>query len=345
MKDTVKALNNLTYDSLGKVQNIISKYIGVNCKIRENDKVAVKLNLVGPYEPDKAATTHPEVVCSLIEALLPYKCSIMLCEDIENEETLVKTGMKAVLDKYCLNFYNLRDFGYESISQDGTIYSYSSLIKHCDILIDIPKYKTHMFAYFTGAIKNMYGCISKKQRKELHKDVKNDQFAKHIYSIYSIRTPDLIITDAIVAMEGLGPSIGNPKYLGYLVLCQDGVEADCYLSNLVGYTVGDLPILQFATEGRKGVSSSDWGPDTAKRVTDFKRMPVYKGKLREKYLDILRRSYQVDRDLCIQCGECARNCPFEAIEFDGYPRFLRERCALCICCMELCPVNAINYKK
>lgn len=99
--------------------------------------------------------------------------------------------------KYDLEFYNLRDYGYESIIQNDTKYCYSSLIKHCDLLIDIPKYKTHVLTYFTGAIKNMYGCIIKSQRKELHKDVQSDQFAKHIYSIYSIRIPDLVITDAI----------------------------------------------------------------------------------------------------------------------------------------------------
>lgn len=349
MKSDMKILNSLTYDHLSKLQSVISTYVETNLNIKENSKVAVKLNLVGPYEPDKAATTHPEVVRCVVKALMPYKCQIMLCEDIENEKTLLKTGMKAVLEEYNLSFYNLRDHGYESISRNGTVYCYSSLIRHCDVLIDIPKYKTHLLTYFTGAIKNMYGCISKSQRKELHKDMQSNQFERHICAIYSIRPPDLVVTDAIIAMEGMGPSIGTPKYLGYLILCRNGIEADYCISNLVGYPAEDLPIFQTVTGimpellEKAGKLNSESG--IAERITDFRRMPVYAGKLREKYLDILRRSYQVDMKRCIQCGECARNCPFGAIEFDGYPRFIKERCALCICCMELCPVNAINYER
>ncbi len=349
MHNNLKIIKDLHYQDLSFLTKEISEYISKNCNINAADRVAVKLNLVGPFEPQKAATTHPEVVRSVVEALLPLGCEIVLCEDISEENVLEVTGIKELMKDYNLKFYNLRDYGYESVLVEGIEYMYSSLIESCDIVISVPKYKNHMLTDFTGAIKNMYGCISRKQRKELHKFIDAGDFANVICSIYSIRIPDLIIMDSIVCMEGMGPSLGEPRHLGYLVLSTDGVFADYYMSKLVGYETENLQVLQTAFKRELTKSKIDdlemIDCGFQDKEESFNRVPVYIGKYRKKYMDMLKRTYKVDDSLCIRCGACVDACPFHAITLKTIPEFDRDKCALCTCCMELCPTNAINYKK
>ncbi|EPR10460.1 DUF362 domain-containing protein [Ruminiclostridium papyrosolvens] len=349
MQNNLRIIKGLHYHDLSLLKKDVSGYVSKNCNIKKASKVAVKINLVGPFHPQKAATTHPGVVRLLVEALLPLGCDIVLCEDISDENVLEVTGIKEIMDEYNLKFYNLRDYGYETVVVEGMEYTYSSLIKSCDIVISVPKYKNHMLTDFTGAIKNMYGCISRKQRKELHKFIDADDFANIICSIYSIRIPDLIIMDAIVCMEGMGPSLGEPRYLGYLVLSTDGVFADYYMCNLVGYETETLQVLQSAFQSEMAKSKIDEleliGGGFQDKEESFNRVPVYKGKYRKKYMDMLKRTYKVDESLCVRCGLCVDACPFHAITLRKVPEFDRDKCALCTCCMELCPTNAINYKK
>ncbi len=50
---------------------------------------------------------------------------------------------------------------------------------------------------------------------------------------------------------------------------------------------------------------------------------------------------------CKKCGQCSKNCPAEAIEFNEgeFPKFLRKKCISCLCCFELCKYHAIEIKK
>lgn len=338
----------MNYDTLYKSYDQVYCYIKNSLLIEKGKKVAVKLNLLGPLKPEQAATTHPAVVSLIVDILISLECEVMLCEDIDDFTTIRETGILPVLEQYKLPFYNLREYGYKDIEVEGVTYQYSTLIDTCDVLIEIPKFKTHMLTNYTGAVKNMFGCIKKEQRKETHKLLDENDFANALCSIYSIRKPDIIIMDAIIAMEGMGPSFGTPKYLGNLILGTDGVLVDYYCTKMTGFDIKQLKTLQHAIRRKLSIFKSEeefdpYCPQNVDSNNELYRLPIYDNEDRQRYISVLRRLFTIDYDVCIGCGKCKEVCPFDAIEMENnIPKNNTSKCNLCICCMELCPVGAIR---
>lgn len=341
---------NVEYDDLSKYTDALYQHMCQSIPFYKHCSIAVKLNLVGPFSPDKAITTHPEVLELLLSVLSGLDYTIKVCEDIENEENITKTQIKPVLDKYGLEFYNLRDYGYTNIDINGIAYEYSSLILESDFFIQLPKFKNHLLTNYTGAIKNMYGCISYQQRKAFHKYTNLDEFSKIIGNVYSIRKPDYVIMDAITAMDGFGPSLGDPIKLGYLIFGEDSVSIDEFITKLVGYDTKELAVLKaawdmkLAKEKRNSIDNKESMVGSFER--EFEKLPVFHGPQYKKYFEILRHNYFIDYERCIGCGICIMKCPFKAITMkDGLPVITKEKCTMCTCCMEHCPKTAINVKK
>lgn len=240
MEKRLNIIDNLSYDFIYKNHDKLYEFIKTNKLIARGKKVAVKLNLPGPFKPELAETTHPRVVHIIVDILTSLKCEVMVCEDIEDLSTLRETGVLPVLKQYKLPFYNLRKYGYKDIEVDGQTYQYSTLIDTCDVLIEIPKYKTHKLTKYNGSIQSMFSCIKKEQREEMHKIIDENDFANTLCSVYSIRKPDIIIMDTIIH------SFGNPKFTGKLVLGTDGLLVDYCCTKATGFDMDQLKILQIA---------------------------------------------------------------------------------------------------
>ena len=338
-------IENLGYNDLLKHRDTIYHYINQSIDFSREVSVAVKLNLVGPFLPEKAATTHPEVLNLLLDVLSQLDCSIKVCEDILNNDSITKTQIKPILDKYGLEFYNLRNYGYENININGITYEYSSLILESDFVVQIPKFKNHLLTNFTGAIKNMYGCISYKQRKEFHREIVMDKFAKILCEVYSIRKPDFVIMDAITAMDGFGPSVGNPIKLGCLIFGEDSVYIDEFITNLVGYDPEELSVIKTAIDMKLYKNKFSKTENKIHFERNFELLPVFHRLEHKRYFDILRSNYFINYDRCVGCGICEKKCPFNAVIIEnGAPIFSKKKCTLCTCCMEHCPEAAINIE-
>lgn len=156
----------MSYDTLYKSYDQVYCYIKNSLLIEKGKKVAVKLNLLGPLKPEQAATTHPAVVSLIVDILISLECEVMLCEDMDDFTTVKETGILPVLEHYKLPFYNLREYGYTDIEVEGVTYQYSTLIDTCDVLMEIPKFKTHMLTNYTGAVKKICLAVLKKRTEK-----------------------------------------------------------------------------------------------------------------------------------------------------------------------------------
>lgn len=103
------------------------------------------------------------------------------------------------------------------------------LLIEADAFITLPVLKTHALTYFTGALKNQWGCVPQHNRILLHRVI--DEL---LASLQKAFRPKLTVMDGIVAMEGRGPVNGPARRLDLILVGQDAVAVDATSMRLVG---------------------------------------------------------------------------------------------------------------
>lgn len=103
------------------------------------------------------------------------------------------------------------------------------LLLEADAFITLPVLKTHALTYFTGSLKNQWGCVPQHNRILLHQVI--DEL---LASLQRILQPKLSLMDAIVGMEGRGPVNGEPRRLNVVLAGRDAVAVDATAMRLVG---------------------------------------------------------------------------------------------------------------
>jgi ferredoxin len=255
---------------------------------------------------------------------------------------------------------NLKEFGFRKISCQGEIMTsayISSLVLDSDFVINLPKMKTHSFMAFTGAIKNMYGIIPHGLRCNFHREYdKSELFGQMLVDLFSCAQPQLNIMDAIVAMEGEGPSAGSPRKVGLVLASVDAVALDAVASKIIGLDPMQIRTTDFASQ--RGLGTADWGKIELLgenildiEVQDFKQSAIAVGLIRKNIPAFLHGFIQwqlvlvprVLRKKCTACKECVDICPTGAASLaEGRAIIDKSRCIHCMCCHEVCRFYAIR---
>ncbi|HTU17786.1 MAG TPA: DUF362 domain-containing protein [Gemmataceae bacterium] len=205
-------------------------------------RVVLKPNLV-EYHRDKVINTHPHVVAAVIELCRREGAAEVLVAEgpghWRNVEYLVAaSGLGDVLRHYKTPFV---DLNHDEPSKrlnlgrlTGLEHLYlSQTVATADVVISLPKLKTHHWAVATLSLKNLFGTLPGIcygwPKNELHwRGIDNS-----IVDIAATRMPDLAIVDGIVGMEGDGPLNGTPKPMGVLVMGSDLVAVDATCCRLM----------------------------------------------------------------------------------------------------------------
>jgi uncharacterized protein (DUF362 family) len=230
-------------------------------------RVVLKPNLV-EYHRDKVINTHPHLIAAVIELCRREEASEVIVAEgpghWRNVEYLVAaSGLGDVLRHYKVPFVDLnhdepvKRINLGRLTKLEHLYL-SQTVASAEVLISLPKLKTHHWAVATLSLKNLFGTLPGIcygwPKNELHwRGIDNS-----IVDIALTRTPDLAIVDGIVGMEGDGPLNGTPKDMGIIVMGTDLVAVDatcCRLMQLdpekVGYLVlGSRKKLGALTEGQ-----------------------------------------------------------------------------------------------
>ncbi|NLJ46314.1 MAG: DUF362 domain-containing protein [Treponema sp.] len=228
-----------------------------------------------------------------------------------------------------------------------------------DILVSLPKLKTHKLMYFTGAAKNLFGIVPGLGKSLYHlRFPERREFGAMITDLVLAAKPAFALMDGVVGMEGPGPGNGTPRSLGWLIASRDCLALDWTASGLVGYDPEDVPYLKDARD-RGILSPGDIevrGLDpNGERVPDFKRIHVlhdtdfFRARL-PGFIHRIARNLAVERpafsDLrCVACAGCVKICPAKALSFrEGKkaPVIDYSVCIRCYCCHEICPADAIK---
>ena len=334
--------------------------------VRPGMCVGIKANLVAPMKPEAGATTHPALVAALTKRLVSLGAKVIVGDSPGGLFTPAAlhavyhaTGMAAAEAEGAeLNL----DCSSKTVNIDGLkmhSLTYTTWLDRCDAVIDFCKLKSHGMMGMSGAVKNLYGVIPgllKPQTHYLYPDA--EDFADMLVDINEHIKPALTLADAVLGMEGNGPTAGTPRHIGAVIASKTTYEADVVAAALIGADRQGVPTLRAAE--RRGLVCGDidkialCGNIEALKLTDFKFVPkrsihflsgskfkviphVIEGCLTQKPKPV--------KKLCVGCGKCASLCPAKAITMRGEkkktPHIDRSKCIKCFCCQEFCPKAAM----
>lgn len=337
---------------------------------RQGTKIAVKVNLVSAMAPDAAGTTHPQLVCELCRALVGRGAQVTVGDSpggLFTKEALRRVYRVCGLDQVEETGARLNwEVGTEDVSfpeaKAAHVFSCTSWIRQADLIIDFAKLKTHGMVGMTASVKNLFGAIPGTTKPEYHMRFPETQaFCNMLIDLNECLKPALNLVDAVVCMEGNGPTGGSPRKLGLLLSSVSPYNLDMVCADLIGLRRADVPTLQAAYE--RGLGPEDvtdvrviGEKTTAWRIPDFRGAASIRitftgsGPLGRLTEGIFKRAMQqvpkVKSSECIGCGKCAKICPAHAIAMAGKkPHIDRNRCIHCFCCQEFCPRGAMKVHR
>ncbi len=339
---------------------------GLGPLLKPRARVFVKVNHLASYAPpERAIITHPDFVAAVLRLLLDYDVSIVVGDDIASsgEDGYSPTGYRRMCEALGVGLVNLKETGFAEVRLPGSVLKKTYIARpvlEADILVNLPKLKTHSFAIFTGAVKNMYGVIPHGLRINYHRRfMRNEVFSQMLVDLYARVKHHLTVMDAVVGLEGEGPSAGAPKSVGVILASRDGVAVDAVASSIVGYN--PLQIFTLSEAEKRNIGAGDLsrieirGEDIALiRIQDFRHSAAAVRLFRWKLPAFLYAYIQaqlalipeVKPNVCTACQECVGICPAAAVILAGRTARVDEsKCLHCLCCHEVCPYQAIRLKR
>jgi uncharacterized protein (DUF362 family)/Pyruvate/2-oxoacid:ferredoxin oxidoreductase delta subunit len=330
-------------------------------------KVLVKPNLVIRYDSSRAATTHEAVVEAAAELLVRAGAQVSIADSpggIWSEAALRSlyraTGMEGAAERSgaALSY----DTTYRTVAYpEGKMsreFNVISAAWDADVIFDVCKLKTHTLAEMSNAVKNFFGTVPGVQKFSVHArygDHRERFFAalNDLCEMFCSHKTVIAVCDAVVGMEGNGPTGGRPRAIGCLLSSRDPFALDLAASRIIN--AGDTPMLRDAQ--RRGlcpaqVSQLDFVRDSYEKyvVADYVHADSYMAKAFDLIPPFLAPRPEIDRSECVGCGECVRNCPAQAMTLVTEGGKWRAKidygaCIRCFCCQELCTHCAVEIKK
>ena len=325
--------------------------LGFTGLFKKKRTVLIKANVAGPFPPAQAATTNPQIIRSIARAVRRLGSFPIIGDGPNSNQDCFKIcGYEKIAKEESIP---LLKFARHTLKEVKGGYleavEYADEVLDADIVINAPKLKTHALVNYTGAVKNMFGAVQPKQRKKMHIHNDPDYFANILLDVFNVRIPEMHVMDAIVGMEGMGPTHGVPRQIGGVFCSTDGLALDLFCTTLIGYPKEDVPQHNASIKrGMLSIADADGLTllgDPPPVVEDFRLIPQVKPEMKSRYLKMAMGSPIFLTDRCISCGLCADVCPNDAIDFfDKYPKVQAKLCINCYCCNELCPVGAVNFE-
>jgi uncharacterized protein (DUF362 family)/Pyruvate/2-oxoacid:ferredoxin oxidoreductase delta subunit len=363
MKSTVSIVKCQDYDE-GRVLRILRQSIdligGIQNFVKNGSRVLLKPNLLYGKSPENAITTHPSIVRGVIQ-IVREAGGIPSIGDSPSIGSLTKAaekaGIKAVADEMKCP---LVEFDKPVLLSKGTGKIFKQLeieqaVLEADVIINLPKWKTHAQMLLTLGVKNLFGCIPGPRKPLWHLKAGADRktFAQILFDIYQIIQPSLTILDGIVGMEGNGPNSGRPIPIGLILASGDSLSLDQIVCDLLGVSRKSLLTNRVAIEQGMGKDTIEV---LGERVGDVKISSFEFPTLSQidwglpRFLkDVLKSAFTskpvIAEKICKDCEQCAEICPPKALMRKGKNLvFDYGECIRCFCCLEVCPEGAISIK-
>ncbi|MCH5209401.1 MAG: DUF362 domain-containing protein [Oscillospiraceae bacterium] len=361
-------------EEYSEVQAAVEKAVeligGIDKFIKKGDKVVIKPNLVSRKKPEEAVTTNPAFLHAVILMAERAGGIVTIAESPGgpyNAAALKAVYQTCGIDKAIegtnakLNF----DTSFSEVHfEDGRTVKNIPIINpilEADVIISLPKLKTHAMTSYTGAVKNLFGVVPGTYKAELHFRLdERKAFCSMLVDLHECVKPTLSIMDAIWGMEGNGPTAGQNRHIGLVIASENAHALDMAACHIIDYTPNEVDTVREAVERGLVAENAD-GLEIAGEnieplvIKDFVKPESHFNLLKLISLPTSLNAFltnalasrpKMDYGMCVSCGECARCCPPKAIDMSGgKPVIDEKKCIKCFCCQELCPKKAVMIKR
>lgn len=363
MKVTIRSAK--AYD-LKLIQPLVDELLQpIAHKIIPGKTAVLKVNLLMKANPDRAITTHPVVVEAVARHLIDRGMQVIIADSPGGpliqpllEGVYKGCGMSVVAERTGASLNHDLSYSETKLLSAETLRHFDILnvVKEADLLINLPKCKTHGMMTYTGAVKNLFGVIPGLTKANHHFRLPDRMgFGSHLVDIAEYIQADLHLMDSIVGMEGDGPSGGQPVASGFLASSVSPHHLDRAVTGLIGIEEKLVPtILAAIRRGLLNEATIIQGDDI--KVKPF-RLPAsapvtflpswVPTSIHQSLAKAIRPKPEFLHSKCIGCAKCAEICPAQVITMnrDQRPVCDYDHCISCFCCHEICPVRAIDIKR
>lgn len=318
----------------------------IDFSFKKNMKILIKPNILSPHPPEKAITTHPIVIEELCKILKKYNAKIYIGESSSYETNLAfKISEIGKLAKYG-KIINFEEEEKEFFNITNKKILLPKILFNVDLIINVPKLKTHASTLVTLCVKNLYGCIPGKLKENLHKLLTSQKkFSKFLFKLHEKIKPQLNIVDGVVGMEGLGPATqGKPIESKVIITGRNALATDIIASEIMGfnpYAVLTNKFSHIKIKDIKIIGDGDIKLNFKKPIsTIIPLIPVL------YFINSLlpKPKIKFNHKRCLKCHLCEKKCPVKALSLKPFPECDYRKCIRCLCCLEVCINGAISLQ-
>lgn len=350
------------------VQRAFDLLGGLEQWVRPGMTVAIKANLLMKKKPEGFTTTHPAVIEAVAKQVRALGARAVIGDSPGGPFTAQAVrGVYRVcgMEQAAQNAGAALNDDFEQaevFNEQAVLLKQMQLCRYLtkvDAVIDCAKLKTHGLTRYTGAVKNLFGCIPGTVKVETHFRMPAlKDFSQMLVDLCETVKPVVSLIDAVEAMEGDGPSGGDKRMMRCLIASASPYAADVVGGRLMGLAPEEVCTTQRAIErGLIDPAQVEVLGEAIERyiAADYVVPEVHDGKslprMAPACVMALLEKWMKPKPVflhkkCVGCGDCFQNCPPHAISMQkGCPQADLDKCIRCFCCQELCPVQAIRIKR
>jgi uncharacterized protein (DUF362 family) len=217
----IRASSYVLDDLRQSVAALLEPLGGMSAFVKPGDRVLLKPNLLTGARPTQECVTRPELVYCVAELVIAAGGKPFLGDGPafgSAHGVAQANGYLPLMNELNVPIVEFKGARYKTISEEFDHLLLSKEVMEADVVINLPKVKSHVQLTLTMGVKNLFGCVPGKMKAWWHMEAGKDEarFGQMLVETARTISPNLTILDGIIGHEGNGPSNGEPRELGIL---------------------------------------------------------------------------------------------------------------------------------
>lgn len=290
------------------LETLLEPLGGMAAFVKPGDRVLLKPNLLTGARPGKECVTRPEVVYCVAKMVQAVGGKPFLGDGpaFGSAAGVAKAnGYLPLVDALNVPIVEFHGKRYETVSETFNHLLLSKEAIAADVVINLPKVKSHVQLTVTLGVKNLFGCVPGKMKAWWHMEAGKDsaRFGEMLVETARAISPDLTIVDGILGHEGNGPSGGEPRELGILGASDNVFALDLALLEVLQVDPAIVPtmaaamrlglcpaveLMQFPHRHPHDLQIADWRLPDRMMPIDFGAPRVVKSTFKHLYIRFIK---------------------------------------------------------